>query len=171
MLALTQGLMSLGAGGGGGGGPGAHRYWRLFITMTDGSTFAGTTELQLFDASGTNRSGGASLAAIASSSDLNSGNARDLAFDNNLTNSGWLSSGGALPQWIRLDVESASAPAPRTAYEVKTFRVYGSWNLASASPREFELQWSDDDIAWTTALSVTGQTGWTARQMREFIVF
>lgn len=169
MLALTQGMMSLGAGGG--GGPGAHRYWRLLVTQSDGSAFIGTTELQLFDSVGTNRSGGTSLSAITSSSDLNSGNARDFAFDNNIVNSGWLSTSAGPPQWVRTDVQSLSAPLPRTSYEVKTIRIYGSWNVPSASPRNFELQWSDDDIAWTTALSVTGQTGWTGAQMREFTVF
>jgi hypothetical protein len=169
-MAVQQVLLAHGSAGGG-GGPGAHRYWRLFVTQSDGSAFIGTTELQLFDSAGTNRSGGASLLSIASSTDLNSGNARDLAFDNNIVNSGWLSDGSAAPQWVRIDVESAAAPPPRTAYEVKRFRIYGSWNVPTASPRAFQLQWSDNDSTWTTALSVTGQTGWTANEMREFIVF
>lgn len=171
MLALTQGLMSLGAGGG--GGPGAHRYWRLFVTQNDGSTiYTGLTELEFFDALGVNRSAVSGRSAVSASSELNSGNERQFAFDGNLVNSGWLSdASGTLPQWIRLDVQNAAAPSPRTAYEVKTLRIYGSWNVPDASPRDFQLQWSDDDIAWTTALSVTGQTGWTANEMREFTVF
>lgn len=171
MLALTQGLMSLGASGGG-GGPGAHRYWRILVVESDGAAFVGATAVQFFDALGVDRStvSPAVDSPFAASSQINTDNRAALAFDNNLTNTGWLS-GAAATQWIRVDAQDANAAMPRTSYEVKTVRIYGSWNLPSASPRAFQVQWSDDDSAWTTALTVSGQTGWTANQMREFTVF
>lgn len=40
--------------------------------------------------------------------------------------------------------------------------------LYNEAPKAFAIEYSDDGIAWTTALSVTGQTGWTANQTRTF---
>ncbi len=38
----------------------------------------------------------------------------------------------------------------------------------SDSPRDFTVQWTVDGETWTTAATITGQTGWTNSQIREF---
>jgi hypothetical protein len=165
LVAVVQGLMAAAAAG----GPGVHRYWRLYITANDGSTsFMGCTELILRDALGTNVSSpGALTAPYSSSSDVNGLNAVALAFDSNTGSSGWLSATAASPQWCAVDLGATGLAG---ATEIKSFDLYGSWNAPSASPKDFELQWSDDGFAWTPAGVYTGQSGWTAAQLRSFSV-
>jgi hypothetical protein len=152
-------------------GPGAHRYWRIFITANNGSpSFVGLTEALLLDAAGVNRTLLTGLGPALASSELNADNRAFDAFNNSLA-SGWLSNGGALPQWVRFDFGNVNAPLPRLPVELKQITVFPSWNALSASPRDFALQWSDDDINWTTALTVTNQTGWVIGTGRTFNVF
>lgn len=169
---LTLGV-DLGGGGGGGdpGGeaPGVHRYWRLYITANDGSaSFIGTTELQLLDASAVNVSGGGLSSSYASSSDINASNSFEDAFDGNIVDSGWLTATATPPAWLKVDLSGAGLAGPA---EIKSFRIYGSHNAPTASPKDFSLQWSDDNAAWTDALVVTGETGWAANELRTFEVF
>jgi hypothetical protein len=72
---------------------------------------------------------------------------------------------------VRWDFQAPGAAPPLAAVEVKDITIFPSWNALNASPRDFELQWSDDDISWTTALSVTNQTGWVVGVGRTFNVF
>lgn len=171
MLALKQGIMSI-LSGSGGPGVGAHRYWKLNITANDGSAlYMGLTELQLFDTSGVNRTAGSSGTLwVSSSGEINASNQHVNAVDGNLVDSGWLSAVAASPQFISFDTQLAGAPVPVGPYEVSKIRIYGSHNVPSASPRDFQLQWSDNGTDWTTVLSVTGQSGWAANEMREFFV-
>ena len=158
--------------GGGGGGPGAHRYWRLYITASSGAVvWKGLSELILRDPGGVARQGGGGGAGASASSELNSGNAAALAFDGDTTASGWISSGDgdAAPQSITWDFEASGAYG--SPVEVKTFGIYASWNLVDCSPKDFEMRYSDDGSSWTTAASFTGETGWTASELRNFNVY
>lgn len=62
----------------------------------------------------------------------------------------------------------------RQAREVKVLQLrnspQGSSTTNSASPRDFQLQWSDNGTSWTNALTVTGQTGWSGGDVRTFAV-
>lgn len=139
-----------------GGAP--HRYWRVLITANDGSpSYCGASEIELRGAAGgpdLTTSVNANIHTSASSS-VNSDNQPANAF-NNLLDSGWLS---AVPStsWVRWDFTSQGI-GPQSIAEVT---ITGSWNVPSASPRDFQLQWSDNGTAWTTVKTVTGQTGWT----------
>lgn len=159
------------AGSGGGSGPGAHRYWRLYITANDGSgLYMGCTELRLKNAAGTvvSQIVGGTPAPFTASSYINGSNAPYMAFDGNLVSTGWLSGNASPPQWLKVDLGTGGLPG---ATEIKDFDIYGSHNVPNASPKDFQLQWSDDNSTWTTAATVTGQTGWTANQLRSFNVF
>jgi F5/8 type C domain-containing protein len=141
-----------------------HRYWRLLITAPDGSPdYCGMTELEMRATVG-----GADwtlTAAASSSSDINGTNTSDLAFDNNNT-TGWLS---AVPttSWIKQNLGPTSTDWRACAQIL----IRGSYNAPDASPKNFQLQWSDNDSAWTTVLTVAGQTGWTgASDARTFNV-
>jgi hypothetical protein len=38
----------------------------------------------------------------------------------------------------------------------------------SDSPRDFTIEWTVDGVTWTTAATITSQTGWTNSEIREF---
>lgn len=153
-----------------GTGPGAHRYWRLFISASENTSYHGVTEVQFYDRQLVLVSGydGGSTGSITGSSSINGPNIDYNAFDGNLVNSGWISA-AAGNQWVRQDMQGATAiGAP---VEVRVLVIYGSWNAPDASPKDFKLQWSDDDSTWTDAASWTGETGWGSAEQRTFIVF
>lgn len=155
--------------------PGAHRYWRINITSNNGSTlYYGFSEIILRDPSGVDRTSGASGSGatwVTATSQINVSNQPRNTVDGDPTGSGWLTANISLPAWIRYDMQDSTAPSPRTAIEVKSFDMWPSHNALTATPKDFSLQWSDDNTNWTTALSVTNQTGWTIGVSRTFTVF
>ena len=138
-----------------------HRYWRISVSAPAGSTsYIGFTEIEL---RGT--SGGPDLmsaqtvnGAASASSEINASNGAWMAADGRMTY-GWLSE-SASPAWWKYDFGSPLNAGPAIA-DVKQVAIYGSYNAPNASHKDFQIQWSDDGSAWTTVLSVTGQTGWT----------
>ena len=90
------------------------------------------------------------------------------AFDDSATTVWSSTSPAAFPQWIKYDFGGAGAVS---VAEV-SLRAYGgaaaSAGNVKAAPKAFDLQYSDDDTAWTTAFSITAQTGWGAEQRRFF---
>lgn len=153
-----------------GPGPGAHRYWRLFISASENVSYHGVTEVQFLDRQLVLVSGyaGGITGSISGSSSINSPNIDYNAFDGNLASSGWISA-AAGNQWVRQDMQGSGAIG--VPVEVRALVIYGSWNAPDASPKDFKLQYSDDDLAWTDALTVTGETGWAAKEQRTFLVF
>lgn len=153
-----------------GTGPGAHRYWRLFISASVYGSFHGVTEIEFLDHQLVKVSGaeGGASASVTSSGSINSPNIDYNAFDGNVVNSGWISASGG-NQWIRQDMQGSNTIG--VPVEVRVLVLYGSWNLPDCSPQDFKLQWSDDDSTWTDAGSWTGETGWGAGEQRTFVVF
>ena len=152
--------------GGSSSGP-AHRHWRILISANDGSpSYIGFTEIEL-----RSTLGGADFtvpqandtSAARASSRVNPSNSAEKACDNSNT-SGWLSSDASPPEEWRYDCGNAGHTG-NAAEIVKQVLIRGSFNAPSASPKDFLIQWSDDPsnppTSWTTALTVTGQTGWT----------
>jgi hypothetical protein len=145
--------------------PTPHRYWRLLITANDGSAlYYGCTEIEMRATVG-----GADWTQdfinITASSEINTSNGGDRAFDNNDA-TGWLSS-TAVTSWVRGAFDTSPINWRACAQVV----IKGSWNAPNASPKDFQIQWSDDNSAWTTVLTVAGQTGWTgASDVRTFNV-
>lgn len=149
------GMLLQPAAGGGGGGLSA-RYWRINISANDGSpSYFGLSELELRESIG---GADATVAAEAHlraypSSIINGGNAGSLAFDDS-AGTGWLSA-TAVPSWLKWDFGAGNAKT------IRQISITGSWNVPSASPKDFTLEGSNDDSSWTTVLTVTGQTAWT----------
>lgn len=145
-------------------GPGAHRYWRINILEPDGSTlYMGMTDIGLLDKDGVDVT---STLGVSSSSFINASNVGVNAFDRNFS-TGWLSSSASSPEWIAIDLFSGYGQPS----EIKTVKIWGSWNQPTASPKNFEVQWSDDGTSWTTAASFTNSTGWGAAELREFSIY
>lgn len=153
------------------GAPGTHRYWRLLITDNDGhATYYGMTEWVVRDKDLVVVSGyNSTSVGITASSAINGSNSADKAFDRNITTTGWLSANKTPDQWLKADfgrTDSVGCPVM-----IKEFDIYGSHNVPTASPKDFKLQWSDNDSTWTDALVVTGETGWAANEKRTFVVY
>lgn len=161
------------AGGSAPPSPSAHRYWRVLITANDGDAqYVGFTEIEMRGSIGGPNllvpQSAVNRAATANNS-VNSNNEAWRATDLSMS-SGWLGSATALPAWWKYDFGSPWHSGA-SSVEIKQIVIYGSWNAPSASPRDFQLQWSDDNTSWTTVLTVSGQTGWTgASDARTFNV-
>lgn len=155
-----------GAASGGGGGGSAHRYWRIYITANDGdSSYIGFSEIELrATVGGADQTLGQAFDGAASaSSQINTDNHPRNAVDGSATTSGWLSSSATFPQWWKYDCGNAghTGGGGSSTIAVAQITIAGSWNVPGASPKDFTLQWSDNNADWTTVLTVTGQTGWT----------
>jgi hypothetical protein len=132
-----------------------HAAWRVFIDANNGGLYCGFTELEMMTSIG-----GSTVTAddgrIFGSSFVNSDNATFKAFDGDVTSTGWLSAAASSNEYLGFEFSKFGAPP----VAIVQIAIYGSWNHAPGSPRDFRLQWSDDMTAWTDALVVTGETGW-----------
>jgi hypothetical protein len=74
---------------------------------------------------------------------------------------GWRTfSGLHVPSWIRVQFDDKT--------EVVEIKVRSWATNPTRAPMDFALQYSDDDTAWTTHASYTGQTAWGANEVRTF---
>ena len=129
-----------------------HRYWRLLAEHNELGSNYGFGEIEMRESIG-----GADVTGSGTASDsshLDAGSTAANCFDNNLTNK-WISNGKTYPQWVKYDFGSGSEkdiaqiqvqPRPDTYYR--------------ETPNHFYFQYSDDDSAWTT--SITIETTWTS---------
>lgn len=144
-------------------GAGEHRYWRILFADNDGSALYDGIEEMEYRATvgGADQTivGGGGAFNITASSFINGSNAPYMAFGDNIER--WLSaSAGA--SWLRYDFV--------TPVTVKQVSIIGPRTVITASPKDFFIQWSDDDLNWVTALAVTGETGWAIDVPRLFNV-
>ena len=127
----------------------AHRYWRLYISETNGGTSAVISELAMAETAG-----GANVCTggTASASSVNASQFASLAFDGVVTPaSSWQSafglygsSGTGNTAWIQYDFNTN----PRDIVEIKITFATGISNL-NLAPKAFSLYYSDDNITWT----------------------
>ncbi|UTC28368.1 putative tail protein [Brevundimonas phage vB_BpoS-Gurke] len=137
---------------------GSHAHWRLLIDQTDGDA----NQVGIQDIWFRQTKTGPQLATggTPSASSSTSGQGPEGAFDG-VTGGAWFSAAGnPVGQWI-----AYAFPAP---VEVRYLDLKGSQDYPTRSPRAFKVQWSDDGSTWTTAWTVTGQTGWAPNQTRQF---
>lgn len=149
---MIPGIVASGIATGGGGGS-SHRYWRLYVTApVSGSVLA------IAEAAWRATSGGMALAVSATAaSTVLTTFTHTLAADGitNVTNNCWVPSVSAFPAWISFDLGT-----PQTVAEVAIWPQYDAIGDARA-PKDFDVQFSDDNASWTTCDSYTGQTtGW-----------
>lgn len=133
----------------------SHRYWRVNITSNNGAADTGFLELELYDALlGKNITSGGTASALQSTF----GYGPEQLFDGSFqSNSGWRST--SMPTWAQYDFG--------TAKSIYGFGIHGT-NTAGQGPKDFELQWSDNNSTWTTYITVTNQTGWATGEIRRF---
>ena len=137
----------------------AHRYWRIYITNHAGfNNYLDISEIELrtsiggADATGT---------GTAMASSAGSGYPASSAFDNT-TSTTWFTDLGSnpLPQWIGYDFGAGNA---------KDIVEFSTTCWASAeNPTCFQLQYSDDNVTWTTLYDIQGEVNWSNGETRVF---
>lgn len=147
-----------------GGGGSAHRYWRLLVSTNEVNSFEVTSstlaiaEIELRETiSGSDVTG----SGTASADSTSGGTTAADAFDNN-TATKWSSGTAGYPHWIKYDFGSGN---DKSIVEVA---LTSPSSTPTQCARDFDVQWSDDDSAWTTAFSVYGEDQWTATETRVF---
>lgn len=138
-------------------GGGGHRYWRLLIYMNGaGSGFTTIGEIELrASLGGSDETGSGTASANGTSGGTNAGQ----AFDNN-TGTSWNSASGGFPQWIKYDFGSGNNK------NIVQVAITARSSTPTECVRDFDVQWSDDDSAWTTVFSIFGEFSWTTSEQR-----
>lgn len=141
-------------------GGGAHYHWRLLFTAI-GSTsgYYEFAEVEMRSTAGGSDRTGSGLGFAVSSTDFDATLVAANAFDNNTATSWCTATSFQSGAWLQYVFNTAPAIA------AVTLRADTSPQYA---PGGFDIQYSDDGVSWTTAWSVTGQTGWTSGQTRTF---
>lgn len=125
----------------------AHRYWRFYHREgATGSSLCGITEIELRTAAG-----GADVTGTgtASASSSRAGEDAAKAFDNNLTTTLWQMDGDGHKSWIKYDFGAGNE---KDIVEVLIRPDFGG---GVRTPREIDVQFSDDNSAWTTAWMIS----------------
>lgn len=132
----------------------AHRYWRIYITASAASGYVSIMELQLRTSIG-----GSNVATggTASASSTGFGWSASNAFNGSTASPGWHSGTNALPgtpEWLKYDLGSGNDK------DVIEFAISARGSNPEQNPRDFQLQYSDDNSAWTTLYTIGGETSW-----------
>lgn len=141
----------------------AHRYWRIRLRATNGGPNGGIGELQMRASIG-----GANVATggtASASSIYNASHSAAKAFDGLTTDTGagngWaasaLSGGAGLSSapWLMYDFGAGNA---KDIQEIVIFAPGASGIGVTELPTQFDWQYSDDALAWTTQRSVAVDT-------------
>jgi len=137
---------------------GAHRYWRLYVdAVLSGSTIA-IAELKL-----SLTPGGASVTTGGTASASNAAvSAASNAFDGS-GGTRWATAPSQVPGWLAYDFGAGNTK------DIRGFSII-SENVAgydSETPSRFQLQYSDDGVAWVT-LAVATAANWLQAETRNF---
>ncbi|WP_082922616.1 carboxypeptidase regulatory-like domain-containing protein [Halothiobacillus diazotrophicus] len=129
----------------------AHRYWRVSVTATGGTTWCTVGEIAFLDAQG-NAISTANGTPIASSSvDWFT---PDKAFDGSLVyDTGSWSSAGDIPQWCGFDFGAGNAQDVLAVVITNTDASY----TPSEHPVAGSIDYSDDGASWTTVATFSGR--------------
>ncbi len=127
---------------------GARRYWRINVTLNNGSA----SNWSLTEVVFRTVPGGPQVATggTASASTTLGGYPASNAFDGNLSN---LYVATQSTGWLQYDFGASNLVAIAEIAIVSRFDGF-----QTDSPRDFQVQYSDNGSSWTTAWSVTGQT-------------
>lgn len=137
-----------------------HRYWRLNATANANGGASGN--LALSEVELRESIGGADVtgSGTASASTTTEGSASQ-AFDNN-SSTYWAASAGS--GWLKYDFGVGQS---KNIVEIAiTSRAGGTWHIQA--PRDFSLEWSDDNSTWTPVFSRTYEVGWGVAETRAF---
>ena len=145
----------------------AHRYWRVLITGTNGSNDSGYASLTEAHFSTSVGGANAAIGKTYAASSVGFGWVAANAFDGSTAEPGWHSNGTTptvSPEWISVDFGAGGA------VDIIEFGLTSrnASDAATQAPKNFRLQYSDDNAAWTDLYIVLNQTGWGGYETRKF---
>lgn len=146
---------------------GAHRYWRVFIIANDGEpNWTSVNRLEMYSSAldGPARVdrcvGGTPL--FSTQGGFSGGEPATGAFDD--TNAViWVTAAPSSNRnncWIGYDFGSP--------IEIDRFAIQARDTSITMSPKTFRLEYSDDNVSWTTLFQPADQTGWAVNEQRFF---
>lgn len=142
----------------------AHLYWRFNFLANNGHLdYSALPEIEFRESEwGPNAAAGGVATA---SSEYGAGYEAGKALDGDIDT--FWSSGSADPAgWWQYEFPS---PVDIIEVAVKSFgTATGTADRLTYLPKDFEIQHSDDGVAWTTAWSVAGETDWIPEEVRVF---
>jgi hypothetical protein len=138
----------------GAGAPTGHRYWRI---LSSSNSYGGSNpnqivvgEVEMREAPGGDVCTGGTASA---DSQPFGGFEADKAFDNNGDSTAWAGADNAGPtHWLKYDFGVGN---PKSIVEVAIMGKDDGGNTLTQCFGAFEVQWSDDNSAWTTEWSVS----------------
>jgi hypothetical protein len=138
------------------GPSGAHRYWRLGITAVNGTGVIRVSDLEYRTSAG-----GADVtgSGTASASSSNIGRAPADAFDSDPATY-WEANTGN--HWLKYDFGASNDK------NVAEVAIVGGQASVTGSPKDFTIEYSDDDTTYNGWLSVQGFTSWYEGQRNVF---
>lgn len=136
------------------------RYWRVYVNSVDGGTQTMVSELQL-RVNGVDQTVPSEAHLWATESSFFSGSEGYRAFDD-LT-SKWTGQTSS-DEWVMWDF----GPWGGQPIDGLAMRSRSDHSNTSSTPSNFDVQYSNDGISWTTASSITGETGWSQGEWRTF---
>lgn len=135
--------------------------WRIYITANNGHSNTSIVEITFKDSGGTPIS---YVGGTASASSQFSGTfAASRAFDGS-TATRWATTTvnpSVTPQWIEMAFAAPVAPF--------SVDIQSNSGTAGEAPKDFAIQYYDGAI-WQSLTSYTNETGWTALQIRNFVI-
>lgn len=135
-LAGIAGFTSSAAGGGG------HRYWRINVTTNHGNASTNFVEVELRESPGGSDATGSGTASAGGGF---TGGTPANAFDNNDAN---IYIGTGTSGWLKYDFGSGNG---KNIVEVAIRASTAATPGFTSAPKDFTLEWSDDDSSWTVA--------------------
>lgn len=138
------------------------RYWRIVPTALN-SSYCAIAEIEM-----ASYTGGANLCTGGTSfgsGSINPSYTYIEAFDGQHETSD--------PYWVFPDTQMPTAHAGyqfATPVSIREVRIRIANQNALDSPKDFLIQCSSNGTDWTTAITVTGSTGWVLNSMRSFAV-
>jgi hypothetical protein len=137
-------------------GGAAHRYWRTAITAVNGGSV-----MQISDLEYRTTAGGSDVtgSGTASATSTNIGHNASDAFDGDPATS-WEANSGSVS--LKYDFGSGQDK------NVAEVAIVGGQASATVSPKDFTIEYSDDNSTWVAWLSVIGFTSWYEGQRNVF---
>lgn len=155
---VTTGAIAALAGGTQPPASGTHSFWRLNITSTEAGANISIAEIEfLASTDGADQ-------AVGGSPTVSSGRNGSLAaaaFDDD-PSTYWNGGNEGGVDWIAYQFAD---PVLVAAINLQA----RSPDAATDAPKDFTVEFSDDGVTWEVAWTVTGQTGWIAGQVRQFV--
>jgi hypothetical protein len=140
----------------------AKSFWRVRSTAVDGSTVFGLTELEMWvsTAGGTNVClGGTGYASTQQESGGPPARAVDGTKESSASTNYW--SGNTVAEWVGCVFASGAT------HDIALIAITARASFQNQAPKNFVLEYWNG-TGYTTAMTLTGITGWTSRQTRYF---